>query len=97
MRAALEVERSKQPNSLLDDSVAELDRASRLVDDLLVLARRQSGATQRIDVDLDDIARTAVNHLRARHPELQIDVTLAPCRVVGSEDDLRRVRWPLGP
>lgn len=91
VRAALEVERSKQPNSLLDDSVTELDRASRLVDDLLVLARRQSGATQRIDVDLDDLARTAVSHLRARHPDLQIDVTLAPCRVIGSEDDLRRV------
>lgn len=91
VKAALEVERSKQPNSLLDDSITELDRASRLVDDLLVLARRQSGARQRIDVDLDDIARTAVGHLRSRRPDLHIDVSLAPCRVVGSEDDLRRV------
>lgn len=91
VKAALEVERSKQPNGLLDDSITELDRASRLVDDLLVLARRQSGARQRIDVDLDDIARTAVDHLRARRPDLHIDVSLAPCRVLGSPDDLRRV------
>ena len=55
VKAALEVERAKQPNSLLDDSVAELDRAARLVDDLLVLARRQSGTTQHTDVDLDDV------------------------------------------
>lgn len=91
VKAALEVERAKQPNSLLDDSVAELDRAARLVDDLLVLARRQSGTTQHADVDLDDLARAAVANLRTRRPDLQIDANLGPCRVRGSADDLQRV------
>ena len=91
VKAALEVHRSKQPDDLLDDSIVELDRASRLVDDLLVLARRRSGASPATDVDLDDVVRTAVSHLRARRPELDIEASLAPCRVRGSEDDLRRV------
>lgn len=91
VKAALEVERAKKPNSLLDDSIAELDRAARLVDDLLVLARRQSGPTQHADVDLDDVARAAVANLRTRRPDLQIDPSLRPCRVRGNADDLQRI------
>lgn len=92
VRAALEVERGGSgQHQLLDDSITELDRAGRLIDDLLLLARRRSGVTRRIDVDLDDVARAAVASLRVRRPELEIETALPPCRVQGDPDDLTRV------
>lgn len=91
VKAALEVEQAKQPSGLLDASITELDRAARLVDDLLVLARRQSGTSRRVDVDLDDIARAATANLRVRRPDLTIELSLAPCRVRGDADELQRI------
>ena len=92
VRAALEVQRGDQGQpELLDDSISELDRAGRLIDDLLLLARRQGEVTRRIDVDLDDVARAAVASLRVRRPDLRIEAALAPCRVQGDPDDLTRV------
>lgn len=91
VRAALEIEAAKTSDTLLSESIAELDRASRLVDDLLVLARRQGKPSVLEDVDLDDLARTALGALRTRQPDLEVNATLAPCRLRGNSDDLQRI------
>ena len=91
VRAAIEVEAAGRDSALLDESIAELDRAARLVDDLLVLARRQGDAPPAGEVDLDDVARTAVGAFRVRHPDVEVEASLAPTRVRGDADGLRRV------
>ncbi len=91
VRAALEIEAARAPGSLIEDSARELDRASRLIEDLLVLARRQGGPTRRADVDLDDVVRAELAAARTRFPELDIQSTIAPARLSGDGDALRRV------
>ena len=98
VKAALEIEASKQVRpdgdaepSLLDDSVNELDRASRLIDDLLVLAKRQGGAPARTDVDLDDLVRAAVNMVEARHDGLTITKHIQPSRISADADAINRI------
>jgi len=91
VRAALEVQSFRDPDGLIDDSIAELDRASRLVDDLLVLSRRQAGTLRRADVDLDDVVVRELAASRQRFPDVTIDGEIEPVRVTGDPDALRRV------
>lgn len=91
VRAAIEVEAAGRESALLDESLNELDRAARLVDDLLVLARRQADAVPKDEVDLDDVARTAVAAFRVRHPEIEVEASFAPIRIRGDADALSRV------
>ncbi len=98
VKAALEIEASKQATrsddaepSLLDDSVNELERASRLIDDLLVLAKRQGGAPARADVDLDDLVRAAVNMVEARHAGLNVTKNIQPSRISADADAINRI------
>lgn len=76
---------------LLDDSVRELNRAARLVDDLLVLARRDGAARPHRDVDLDDVVRSALDQAGSRHGGTQITKAVSPVRVRGDADALHRV------
>lgn len=91
VRAAIEVEAAGRDSPLLDESVAELDRAARLVDDLLVLARRQGHAPPGGDVDLDDVVRTSLGSLKVRYPDVEIERSIRPARVDGDGDALARV------
>jgi signal transduction histidine kinase len=91
VRAALELEASEPSPALIEDSIRELDRASRLIDDLLVLARRQAGALVVEDVDLDDIVSQECIRAAARLPDIEIGYTVEPVRMTGDTDALRRV------
>ncbi len=89
VRAAVELR--ADDDELLSDALLELDRASRLIDDLLVLAKRQAGPPERTDIDLDDIVRSDVAAARSRFPEVAFETALVPVRVSGDPDGLRRV------
>ena len=91
VRAAIEVEAAGGDRPLLTQSLAELDRAGRLVDDLLVLARRQGDAAPSGEVDLDDVVRTALAAFTVRHPDVDIERSIEPARVRGDDDGLARV------
>ena len=79
----------------LDDIEAEVDRLTSLVDDLLLLARSDSGVVEmhRESVDLADVAGDALQRLRAqaeaRGVELRLDA--APAAVEGDPDRLRQL------
>ena len=91
VRAAIEVEAADGDRPLLTQSLTELDRAGRLVDDLLVLARRQGDAAPSGEVDLDDVVRTALAAFVVRHPDVVVERSIAPARVRGDTDELTRV------
>lgn len=91
VRAALEFEASRSPGGMTEDSIRELDRASRLIDDLLVLAGRQAGTLDHGDVDLDDIVAQELVALRTRFPDVDIERRTEPVRVTGDADALHRV------
>ena len=80
----------------LADIDAEGDRMSRLVDDLLTLARADSG--QRIEhapVDLGSLAQQVCRQAAAQHPTRQLHCPGAPVTVIGDSDALRRLLWIL--
>ena len=88
-RAAVELRAAD--DELLTDAVFELDRAGRLIDDLLVLARRQSGPRPRQEVDLDDIIVRDIGAAKIRFPDAVLEMDVQPARVLGDPDGLRRV------
>ena len=90
VRLALEMEVAKGSQPLLADALIEVDRATRLVDDLLVLAKRPSNP-RRVDVDLDDLLNDEVNTFRLRFPDVRIEMSASPARLKGDPDALRRV------
>lgn len=76
LRAVLEVAQ-RQPERLpasVDAAVEQVDRAGRLVDDLLVLARHDAAAPQRRTVtDIDDIVRREARAAADRFGDLVVD------------------------
>ena len=79
----------------VDDLEAEADRLTRLVDDLLVLARADSGRLEMRDepVDLGDAAGDALQRLAARSAQsgVQLRLAAAPTDVSGDPDRLRQL------
>jgi two-component system sensor histidine kinase CiaH len=79
----------------LDDIEAEVDRLTSLVDDLLLLARSDSGVIemQRESVDLAEVAGEALQRLRAQAEARGVDLRLdaAPTAVMGDPDRLRQL------
>ncbi len=72
-------------------------RMSRLVEDLLLLARYDdSRAVPRRDVDLDDLAYAERERLALEHPGLTIVAEIVPVRVTGDPDALQRALRNLG-
>ena len=58
---------------------SEGTRMSRLVDDLLLLARTDRGAAPQLDeVDTVDLVTTAIEGARAAYPQRRIDVAVEP-------------------
>ena len=91
VRAALEVESSRSPSGLLDESVQEVDRAGRLIDDLLTLARRNGAPPKRSDVDLDDVVGQELATARSRFSDIELTHQLEPVRVISDGDQVRRI------
>ncbi|MCX6522992.1 MAG: ATP-binding protein [Actinobacteria bacterium] len=90
MRAVLEVgqRHPERATESMATAIAQIDRASRLIDDLLVLARRDGDRTplERKAVDLDDLVVEMVREATARYPEISFDrrgVTPVQALVVG--------------
>lgn len=80
----------------LADIEAEGARMSRLVDDLLTLARADGG--QRLTgtlVNLGDLAQQVCRQARALHPDRTLHCAGIPVTVTGDEDALRRLLWIL--
>lgn len=91
VRAALELEARRHPAEILDDSVRELDRASRMMDDLLTLARRQGRPPRLGELDVDDIVTRGLSDVTKRVPGLIVDRSISPVRASADGDALRRV------
>lgn len=76
VRAVLEVAQ-RQPERMpasVDAALDQLDRAGRLVDDLLVLASHDAAAPQkRVVTDIDDIVRREARAVAARFGDLVVD------------------------
>jgi signal transduction histidine kinase len=71
------------------DITAEAERMSRLVEDLLTLARADSGVKlERKPVALDELGREAARQFRRANPERKLEDDLAPTRVEGDRDAL---------
>jgi signal transduction histidine kinase len=71
----------------------ESTRMARLVDDLLLLARVDDHALRlrQEEVDLDDLVYAERDRVAVEHPQLAIEGSVAPVRVVGDSDQLHRV------
>jgi signal transduction histidine kinase len=80
------------PNSQVKRLLTETDRLSRLVADLLLLARGDEHGldTHESDVDLDDLLYRAQDRLRANVPGLRVELRLQPVRVRGDVHQLER-------
>jgi signal transduction histidine kinase len=91
IRLALEIESVNKPVSLLNDAIVEVERATRLVDDLLLLANRASSQTKQTDVDFDDVVREELARFSIRHPKVRIDCQSAPVWVSIDREAMRRV------
>ncbi|HEY8922708.1 MAG TPA: HAMP domain-containing sensor histidine kinase [Candidatus Limnocylindria bacterium] len=79
----------------LNDIESEVDRLTSLVDDLLLLARGDSGAIElrRESVDLAEVAGEALQRLRAQAAArgVQLRLDAAPATVGGDPDRLRQL------
>ena len=99
MSVTLDVARAEQlvpaeNAGLLDDLQAETDRMSRLVDDLLLLAKADERGLQvrATDVDLDELAEIEARRLAtAVGSRLQVRVRTAPARLSADRDRLQQV------
>jgi two-component system OmpR family sensor kinase len=80
----------------LADIEAEGARMSRLVDDLLTLARADAGDQLRRDaVDLGKLAEEVCRQASRQHPNRKLHCAGAPVQVLGDADALRRLLWIL--
>ncbi len=80
----------------LADIEAESARMSRLVDDLLTLARADGGQRPRLEpLDLGELAQQVCRQARTVHPDREVHCAGAPVRVLGDDDALRRLLWIL--
>src|SRR5262245_7230605 len=81
----------------LRDIAGESERMSRLVENLLVLARADAGQRSRRDpVDLGELAEAVSRQAQAQHPDRQVRFARTPApAITGDEDALRQLLWIL--
>jgi two-component system OmpR family sensor kinase len=86
---------AQRPDDLrrsMDGITRESERMSKLVEDLLLLARLDEGpALQQELVDLSDVVVEAVETAHTLEPSRSIDTRLEPAEVIGDHDRLRQV------
>jgi signal transduction histidine kinase len=95
LRTQLEIAARRSPELSSEDVLAEIDRLSRLVDDLLLLARMDAGMaapSRQDDVDLGEVAQGVAK----RYDGCSVPVVVAPAPadlplVIGDRDRLARV------
>ena len=75
---------------LMDDVREEIDELTRLVADVVELARRGESQADFDDVALDELTRVAVDRARRRAPTTNFAAELAPVVVRGAADRLDR-------
>jgi two-component system, OmpR family, sensor histidine kinase MprB len=75
---------------LLADLGEQLVEFGTLVDGLVELARDERPLTDPVDLRLDELAERVVHGVRRDHPDASVQLTLAPCRVIGDADRLER-------
>lgn len=85
---------------VLENVLEEVERLTRLVNQLLFLCREDAGlATGAVEsVRLDDVVRESADHMRAVAREKGVHLELsepAPCRVVGNADRLHQLLYNL--
>lgn len=81
-----------QRESGLVSAIRENDRAARLVDDMLTMARIDQGLElRRVSVDLTEQARRAAANLLLTAPRARLTVTGDPCPVLADPDRLVRL------
>lgn len=81
-----------QRESGLVSAIRENDRAARLVDDMLTMARIDQGLElRRVPVDLTDQARRAAGNRRLTAPRARLTVTGDPCPVLADPDRLIQI------
>ncbi|HEX6869921.1 MAG TPA: HAMP domain-containing sensor histidine kinase, partial [Micromonosporaceae bacterium] len=87
--------REEDRQAALRDIAGESVRMSRLIDNLLTLARADGGLQLRRDsVDLAELARSVCRQASALHPDRRFDVAETPARaVVGDSDLLTQLIW----
>ncbi len=98
VRANLDIAKSAGANAeqrqvALDTATLQSERLNRLVDGLQTLARGEAGLVSPVaEVDLGDIADSAVFAAHTRHPELKIETDLPPSGPIirGDADGLWR-------
>ncbi|MBI4885016.1 MAG: HAMP domain-containing protein [Actinobacteria bacterium] len=77
IRATLEVamRSPEQSDAALEVALGQVDRTSRLIDDLLMLARQDAGVApaHRVLADVDELVRQECRELRLRHPTFVLD------------------------
>ena len=74
------------------DITAEAARMSRLVEDLLTLARADAGVKlERAPVALGELAGDVARQFRRANPERLVEDTIAPVEVVGDRDALQQL------
>lgn len=88
--AALHPDRSA---AALPGAIGQVDRAARLVDDLLELSRRDAGVPERPRtlLDLDEVVRSEVADAAARHGDCRFEGSIVePVQVRGATGELQR-------
>ncbi len=97
-QTSLALKRERTPEeyaAVLDSIQEETDRMSRIVSDLLMLARAEAGqeTLEHDPVRLDVIARWAVDHIhsRAQHKGVEVKLLAHPVMVEGDSDRLRQL------
>ena len=75
---------------LLDDLVAQMERLSTLVADLIDLAREEEMPFPVEDIRLDEVAAVAISEVRARYPSVKFREDLAPTTIRGVRPRIAR-------
>ena len=75
---------------LIGDTVAQVGELTRLVGDLVELARGEQEGEPFMTIDLQDVARRAVAVVGRNYPQLRFDVETTPSRVRGAPGRLER-------
>jgi signal transduction histidine kinase len=91
IRAAVELRATATGDDLLEDVLTEIDRASALVDDLLLLARGERAGVETEPVDVTELVGSELRDAQLRHPDLTLGFDGSSAPVMAVKPGLRRV------